>query len=149
MQNFNVAGLAEISEPNEVWRQSSIAIYYWISNKGRVYSTLSCKLIQPEISKDGYQRVFLLTETGTFKHYFVHFLVATEFLQKPKGATERLQIHHISGDKCDNSAANLIWVTPKQHRAIHDYLKKHRELWKELFEKLEGLDNLEGGDVNA
>lgn len=42
----------------------------------------------------------------------MHRVVATCWVERPVGST---LVHHINGDKADNRAANLEWVTPKDH----------------------------------
>lgn len=42
----------------------------------------------------------------------LHRLVASLWCPRPEGAT---QVNHINGDKGDNSAENLEWVTPKEN----------------------------------
>jgi hypothetical protein len=44
----------------------------------------------------------------------MHRVVATCWLEKPKGAT---LVHHLNENKADNRADNLEWLTPKEHTA--------------------------------
>lgn len=111
--------LEEITMKGEIWKQSSIAPAYYVSNYGRIYGTLYHKLIQPETSH-GYARIFIKDlATNQFRHYFVHILVATEFC---KGKSEGAEVHHRNCNKLDNRASNLIWVTKIVHKYIHSLL---------------------------
>lgn len=108
--------LQDLTIKGEVWKQSSIAPAYYVSNYGRIYGTLYHKLIQPETSH-GYARIFIKDlATNQFRHYFVHILVATEFC---KGNSDGAEVHHRNCNKLDNRAVNLIWVTKTVHRYIH------------------------------
>ena len=77
-KNIDKENMAALTIKGEVWKQSSIAPAYYVSNYGRIYGTLYHKLIQPETSH-GYARIFIKDlATNQFRHYFVHILVATE-----------------------------------------------------------------------
>lgn len=117
--------LKEIAIQGEIWKQSSLAPAYYVSNYGRIYSTLYHKLIQPETS-NGYARVFLKDlATNQFRHYSVHILIATEFC---KGKSEGAEVHHRNRNKLDNNASNLIWVTKITHKYIHSLIDMIDEL---------------------
>ncbi len=121
--------LEEITMKGEIWRQSSIAPAYYVSNYGRIYGTLYHKLIQPETSH-GYARIFIKDlATNQFRHYFVHILVATEFC---KGKSEGAEVHHRNTNKLDNRASNLIWVNKIVHKYIHSLLDDIQRLGGEV-----------------
>lgn len=121
--------LEEITMKGEIWRQSSIAPAYYVSNYGRIYGTLYHKLIQPETSH-GYARIFIKDlATKQFRHYFVHILVATEFC---KGKSEGAEVHHRNTNKLDNRASNLIWVNKIVHKYIHSLLDDIQRLGGEV-----------------
>ena len=114
-----------ISNKNEIWKQSSLASAYYVSNQGRLYSTLHHKLIQPEIS-DGYARVFIKDPAlNHFKHYYVHILVATEFC---KGKSEGAEVHHKDTNKLNNRASNLLWLSKPVHNYVHHLIDIIRRL---------------------
>jgi len=113
--------IEEIAMKGEVWRQSSLAPAYYVSNYGRIYGTLYHKLIQPETLK-GYARVFVKDlATNRFRHYMLHILIATEFC---KGKSDGTEVHHKNCNKLDNRACNLMWVTKPVHEYIHSLLDK-------------------------
>lgn len=121
--------LEEITMKGEVWRQSSIAPAYYVSNYGRIYGTLYHKLLQPETSH-GYARIFIKDlATNQFRHYFVHILIATEFC---KGKSEGAEVHHKNCNKLDNRASNLIWVNKIVHKYIHSLIDDIERLGGEV-----------------
>lgn len=121
--------LEEITMKGEIWRQSSIAPAYYVSNYGRIYGTLYHKLIQPETSH-GYARIFIKDlATNQFRHYFVHIIVATEFC---RGKSEGAEVHHRNTNKLDNRASNLIWVNKIVHKYIHSLLDDIQRLGGEV-----------------
>ena len=63
----------------------------------------------------GYKQVLLYSADGSSARYLVHRLVATAFCEMRKDATE---VNHIDGNKSNNRASNLEWVT-KSENMIH------------------------------
>ena len=129
MNQKDSANIQALTIKGEIWKQSSIAPAYYVSNYGRIYGTLYHKLIQPETSH-GYARIFIKDlATNQFKHYFVHILVATEFC---KGKSEGAEVHHRNTNKLDNRACNLIWVNKTVHRYIHSLIDDIQRLGGEV-----------------
>ena len=109
----------------EVWKD--IAGYeglYQVSNYGRVLSInfgkrsqkLSGKqrVLKASKSSSGYFHVQLYKDKKSSTK-LVHVLVASAFLPKPNGDRE---VNHIDGNKANNYAYNLEWVT-KSENARH------------------------------
>lgn len=71
----------------------------------------------PQLRKDGYYQIGLCKADGASKIFLVHRLVALKFVDNPNGAPE---VNHKNGDKSDNSAENLEWVTREQNQQ-HKY----------------------------
>lgn len=104
----------------ELWKD--IAGYegkYQISNLGRVRSLLNSrgnKREQPKILKTSIDRwgylVLALCKNSTGKMFKVHRLVAQAFLLNPENKPE---VNHKDGNKLNNTALNLEWVTPKEN----------------------------------
>lgn len=65
-------------------------------------------LVGEKVSTKGYLRVTL-----DKKQYFVHRLVAQLFVDNYEN---KPQVNHINGDKLDNRAENLEWVTNQENR---------------------------------
>lgn len=66
--------------------------------------------------EEGKERLYVtLTDRGERVDPFVHKLVALAFLGPPP--FDGAQIDHINGDRTDNRAANLEWVTREENTA--------------------------------
>ena len=75
---------------------------YAVSRCGKFLRKL--RPVKPKLRPDGYLSIG--------REQLAHRLVASVWCVKPDGTT---QVHHINGDKADNHADNLEWVTPKKH----------------------------------
>lgn len=111
---------------------------YWVSNYGRVYSTLRKKILKPDLQKTGYYDVRIKNRDGSFIHKKPHNLVGCAFCPNPE---HKLILHHINGDSRDNSSKNLMWVNHDQHCELH---KKMREEKKKALEE----KSAEGASTN-
>lgn len=80
----------------------------FVSDQGRVKSLLrDGKILKATPDKKGYLRLRVTIDRR--KHSFkVHRLVAMAFVENPGG---KPQVNHINGDKTDNRACNLEWVS--------------------------------------
>ena len=98
----------------EIWRDiKGYDGMYQISNYGRIKSFKkgNIKILKPNLHTGGYLYVILSKHNKT-KHHYVHILVAQAFIPNPDGLPE---VDHRYGNKFDNYAGNLRWVTPKQN----------------------------------
>ena len=97
---------------------------YQVSNFGRVrsvdmlisnrYGTLTRKkgrILKDGICGSGYRGVSLSIDGKSHTNY-VHRLVAQAFIENPKNKPE---VNHIDGNKENNHASNLEWVTHKEN----------------------------------
>ena len=96
------------------WRKINGFEKYSVSDTGLVRNDKTGQMLaQYFIGKNsGYKRV----KFANNKHYLVHRLVALAFVPNPENKAE---VNHINGDKTDNKADNLEWVTREenmQHR---------------------------------
>jgi phosphoketolase len=82
--------------------------YYNISNKGRVYSLISNKILKTWFDGRGYYQRIRLCKDGKRKSYDIHRLVASTFVS---GYREGLEVNHKDEDKRNNNPENLEWVT--------------------------------------
>lgn len=81
---------------------------YEISNHGHVRNSKTGRILKPEITGDGYLRVYLKQDEGKLKHLYVHRLVAQVFLPNPDN---KETVDHQDGDRQNNHVRNLRWAT--------------------------------------
>lgn len=93
-------------QPNQ-WRR--ITDEYWVSNSGQVWSTIVGRLLKTKVSKVGYENINL-KRLGT---KMVHSLVAEAWL--PAKTNVNMVVDHIDGNKLNNRADNLEWVSRKDN----------------------------------
>lgn len=97
---------------------------YLVSNEGVVVSinyknTGKIKEIRQSMSKDGYKTISLC-KNNKLKTYRVHRLVAECFVENPHNLET---VDHIDGDKNNNRADNLQWLSSREnnqkyHKAV-------------------------------
>ena len=87
-------------------------VYSMVARGGSVQSTPTKELIAS--SNGGYLRVALRVSSWTdpVVGKYVHQLVAQAFVPNPRALTE---VNHIDGDKTNNCASNLEWVTRQEN----------------------------------
>lgn len=106
---------------DEVWKLTAVSADYEVSNFGRFRSLNRCvevmntyskvlkgKILKPfESRKTGYLQIKIKG-----KKYSAHRLVAMGFCE---GFSEGLVVNHKNGDRKDNRASNLEWVTSSEN----------------------------------
>ena len=106
----------------EIWKDiKGYEGYYQISSEGQVKSLISNKILIGDTNSLGYKRVMLYTPVK--KRFFIHRLVALHFCE---GYSENLIVNHKDGNKQNNKAENLEWVTHSQNdlHAFQNNLRK-------------------------
>ena len=71
------------------------------------------KVLSPQLDKDGYQKVQMMSTDGKRHRYSVHRLILENF--NPVEGMENLQVNHIDGNKENNKLENLEWTTCKEN----------------------------------
>ena len=101
-------------DTGEEWKQIIIndePQKYLVSNKGRIWSITQDKEMILHKNRCGYMRVSFEINKRT-KDFKVHQLVANAFIDNPNVLP---QVNHIDGNKTNNDAKNLEWVTAKEN----------------------------------
>lgn len=104
------------------WKTVPHCEKYEVSSAGQVRVRKTGRVLKPD-SCSGYPRVNLVTGRTSRKRYFIHKLVAEQFIPNPDG---KIQVNHINGKKGDCRVENLEWCTPSENmkHAYHTGLKK-------------------------
>ena len=105
-------------EQIEVWKDiRSYEGLYQISNYGRVKSLINGIILKNHNGKNSEYYKVSLSKCGKGKKYNIHRLVAETFVCNPE---HKPQVNHINGNKHDNRAENLEWVTASENE-LHAY----------------------------
>ena len=86
---------------------------YEVSSLGRVRNIRTRRVLRAAPNTQGYLAVSLYNGRGRKKTLTVHRLVARAFHGEP--LAPHLHAHHVNGNKLDNRARNIAWVTPRQN----------------------------------
>ena len=106
----------------EIWKDiKDYEGYYQISSNGQVKSLLTNKILIGDTNNLGYRRVTLYSPIK--KRFFIHRLVALHFCE---GYQDGLIVNHKDGDKANNKAENLEWVTHSEND-LHAYKNNLRK----------------------
>lgn len=106
----------------EIWKDiPKYENLYKISNFGKIKSlnynhTNKEKILKQNVNSSNYYKI-TLSKNGERKNYYVHELVAKNFIENKEN---KKCVNHIDGNKLNNKASNLEWVTYKEN-TIHAY----------------------------
>lgn len=104
----------------ESWRKVKDYPRYEVSDRGRVKNSRTGRILKQGNHRQGYSLVWLCDSEG--RHGMsVHRLVAEAFVGNPES---KPQVNHIDGNKSNNFAENLEWVTGREN-TLHAYRKLH------------------------
>jgi|688.fasta_scaffold68351_1 hypothetical protein len=102
---------------NEQWKDvPDYEGLYQVSNLGNVKSLYKNFILKSSVDRYGYVR-FSATKNKKQKTIIVHRLVAQLFVPNPSNLP---QVNHKDGDKTNNTAVNLEWVTDSENK-LHAY----------------------------
>jgi hypothetical protein len=95
----------------EIWKDiEGYNGYYQVSNLGNVKNVQTQKILNGDTNSIGYKRVVLYKPIK--KRFFVHRLVAYHFVD---GYNKNLIVNHKDGNKQNNIADNLEWITHSEN----------------------------------
>ena len=99
----------------ERWKPIEGAPQYLISDRGRLASTVRGwpVYLSPSANRDGYY-AYPVPINGRRVNQRIHRLVADAFL--PPAPGPKYQVNHRDGNKANNAARNLQWVTRAQNQ---------------------------------
>lgn len=97
----------------EVWVPIEGYSDYHVSNRGRVYNTVTDRMMTTGIHKGAFRRVNLY-DKGVLRGHYVHRLVAKHFIP---GWREGIGVKHHNGDSTDNRVENLYYEGRIRERA--------------------------------
>jgi hypothetical protein len=98
---------------NEEWRPIEGYSKYEVSNHGQVRSV---RVLQQYKTEKGYRKIELVDDHGVSRKKAVHHLVVDAFM---KDVPSDHDVHHIDGDRDNNSLGNLACISMEDHRKIH------------------------------
>jgi len=120
--NFDVARLVRKYFINEIRSYApcdvqSLAFldfpWYRVTRDGRIWNDNTYSFLKGSLSNKGYLQTILSSrQTKQARNVKIHRVVAEAFIPNPDNLPE---VNHINGDKTDNRAENLEWVTTNEN----------------------------------
>ena len=127
LSDYDIDNLPNGSEMSEMMPIDGFGGEYYASKSGEIYVLRDNKLrklnkfLKPNRNKKKktlYYYVSLKSQSGKRIHKCVHRLVLSAF--SPGGLSRYLEVHHIDFDSLNNRPSNLIALTRKEHKRIHN-----------------------------
>ena len=126
----------------EIWKTMKEHADYEISNLGRVKTKKTGRIRKTTISNKGYEQIIVYINKKA-KTYYVHRLVANNFIDNPSNLRE---INHINENKLDNKASNLEWCDGKYNLHYGNRVQKILKTKEPTFKKIKQKD-LQGNTI--
>jgi len=106
--------IKEVLKPLEGEEFRTIKGYenYRVSNKGRVWSDKTNKMLRPRLGNRGYYDIALKNNSKS-KRFYVHRLVALTFIPNPEN---KPQVNHIDLNRTNSNVENLEWCTDQENK---------------------------------
>lgn len=109
----------------EEWRVITEFPRYGVSNRGRVMTIKTGRILQPSLNQQGHLKVNLM-ENGEMYTRSINKLVARAFLPPPP-RQDFISVIHIDGDKQNCNANNIAW------RPRHFAIRYHQQFESPLY----------------
>ena len=144
------------NQQSEEWRRCQYPfVRYEVSNFGRIRHARTKNVLNPNINKAGYKR-FAANVKGKSCHSDVHVQVALAFVD---GWREGLQVNHKDGNKLNNCAWNLEWISASENIRHSRYvlgkqvkpvvLLDEKGFPKHVFRSARECERILGGNVHT
>ena len=117
----------EVKKELDLWRAPYPDLDVEVTADGQARKKSTKTLKVPTYDGLGYQYILLKDETGAYKSYRIHRLVAKAFLPN---FDECLVVDHLNGIRDDNRVENLSIKTQQENLAARD--TKNKPLYEEL-----------------
>lgn len=115
--DYGYSGYSDEYYMDERWKRIYDIPEYWVSNKARVWSSISMSFVYGTPLRSGHIDVSL-RRNGHRVHRYLHRLVAEAFIPNPHGYPE---VRHLNDDPSDNEVDNLAWGTQSDN--MHDCIR--------------------------
>ena len=83
---------------------------YYISNDGRIYSTMVDRFLKPQINEDGYEMIQLRAKHKKYQSMQIAKIVLATYKGMPPCNMKSPTVEHINSNRRDNSIHNLKWL---------------------------------------
>jgi hypothetical protein len=97
------------------WEKISVNSLYSVSDDGQVRNDKTGRILKPSLNSCGYLYVQLPVD-GKLHLSLIHRLVCKAFVDNKDG---KPQVDHIDGNKLNNTAENLRWVSVSENRTAY------------------------------
>jgi cell division protein FtsL len=114
--------LYEVSNSGGVRSLGRVRLKFCGRSKEKVPRRFKPRTMKKKIGKNGYAGVGLRKMDGKQFWFKVSRLVAKAFLPNPQNKPE---VHHKDGNKLNDSADNLQWITTEEHHELTTKLGQH------------------------